>query len=427
MLVKAFTCGLAAYLAVLLPCSSAWSQNATGQNRPARVANDVADSAFVRQSGAKADAIRANLQRIKMPAGFAIQLYAIVPGARHMAVAPSAPMLFVGTYRSTVWAVSDRNRDGVADEVKPFASGLNLTIPNGVCWHRDGSLIVVELNRVLRFPAAERSYDDADLAVHETVAQGKLIPVAEESPNHGARTCRVGQDGKLYITLGQPYNVQPQEKIALYERLGIGGVIRLDPITGAGREVVARGLRNPVGIEVAKDGVIWTTDNQTDGMGDDIPPGKLSRHTKLGAHHGYPWVIGTVKIPDDIAGYELSKIAAPKKIQAPQLELPAHAADLGLAQNNGNAFPDKYKGALFIAERGSWNRTEPIGARVMVAYLNDDGNAQKLERFAYGWLDESSGQYLGRPVDVAFMKDGSMLISDDHAGAIYRVTYSGAK
>ena len=163
----------------------------------------------VPQTGKNADAIRENLKRVKLPPGFKIELFAIVPDARHMAVAPSTNMLFVGTRKTTVWAVTDRNSDGVADEVKTFAPRLKFKVPNGVCWTKDGFLIVVEHNRVLNFPAAEFFYEGPDVAVIEVVPQGKLVPPEEESYNHGARTCRVGDDGKLYITLGQPYNVQP--------------------------------------------------------------------------------------------------------------------------------------------------------------------------------------------------------------------------
>ena len=135
---------------------------------------------------------------MKLPPGFKIDLFAIVPDARHMAVAPSTNMLFVGTRKTTVWAVTDRNSDYVADEVKPFAPSLKFQVPNGVCWTKDGFLIVAEHNRVLNFPAAEFFYEGPDVAVIEVVPQGGLIPVEEESYNHGARTCRVGPDGMLY-------------------------------------------------------------------------------------------------------------------------------------------------------------------------------------------------------------------------------------
>src|SRR5512134_2366755 len=252
----------------------------------------------VPQEGKNAAAIRENLKRIKLPAGFKIELFAIVPDARHMAVAPSTNMLFVGTRKTTVWAVTDRNSDYVADEVKPFAPSLKFQVPNGVCWTKEGFLIVVEHNRVLNFPAAEFFYEGPDVAVIEVVPQGKLVPEEEESYNHGARTCRVGPDGMLYITLGQPYNVQPANKVALYEKLGIGGIVRMNAFDGSKREVVAVGVRNSVGQDFnPKDKSLWFTDNQTDGMGDDIPPGELNRVSKTGEHFGYPYIHGrNVKI-----------------------------------------------------------------------------------------------------------------------------------
>src|SRR5262245_55429862 len=209
-----------------------------------KVATTDLNIPVVPQTGKNADAIRENLKRIKLPPGFKIELFAIVPDARHMAVAPSTNMRFVGTRKTTVWAVTDRNSDGVADEVKSFAPSLKFTNPNGVCWTRDGFLIVVEHNRVLNFPAAEFFYEGPDVAVIEVVPQGQLIPVEEESFNHGARTCRIGKDGKLYVTLGQPFNVPPRDKLALYNKTGIGGIIRLNPFDGSGREVYATGVRN---------------------------------------------------------------------------------------------------------------------------------------------------------------------------------------
>ena len=376
----------------------------------------------VPQSGANADAIRANLKRVKLPPGFRIDLYAIVPDARHMAVAPSTNMLFVGTRKTTVWAVTDRNSDGIADEVKPFAPSLKFSVPNGVCWTRDGFLIVVDHNRVLNFPAAEFFYEGPDVAVIEVVPQGKLIPVEEESYNHGARTCRVGKDGMLYITLGQPFNVQPREKLKLFDEVGIGGIVRMNAFDGSKREVYARGIRNSVGLEFnPKDNTLWFTDNQTDGMGDDIPAGEINRATGPGQFFGYPWIQGKTRITE--FGYD--KDPLPPNVTHPQVYMDAHAADLGLAFYTGKQFPAKYQGGLFSAQHGSWNRTMPIGARVMFTSLKADGTADKTEVFADGWLDEATGLYRGRPVDVAMMKDGSMLISDDFAGAIYRVSYVG--
>jgi glucose/arabinose dehydrogenase len=376
----------------------------------------------VPQSGPNADAIRENLKRVKLPPGFKIELFAIVPDARHMAVAPSTNMLFVGTRKTTVWAVTDRNSDGVADEVKPFAPSLKFKVPNGVCWTNNGFLIVVEHNRVLNFPAAEFFYEGPDVAVIEVASEGKLIPPEEESFNHGARVCRIGPDGMLYITLGQPFNVPPRDKLKLYDQVGVGGIIRMDAFDGSKREVYARGVRNSVGMDFnPKDKSLWFTDNQTDGMGDDIPPGELNRVTRPGQHFGYPWLGGNkVRITEH--GYD--KDPLPAGAVGPQVEMPAHAADLGMTFYTGRMFPAKYQGGIFNAQHGSWNRTTPIGARVMFTSLKPDGTADKTEIFAEGWLDAATGTYRGRPVDVAVMKDGSLLVSDDFAGAIYRITYS---
>jgi glucose/arabinose dehydrogenase len=380
----------------------------------------------VPQTGKNADAIKENLKRIKMPPGFKIDLYAVVPDARHMAVAPSTNMLFVGTRKTTVWAVTDRNSDGVADEVKSFAPSLKFTNPNGVCWTKDGFLIVAEHNRVLNFPAAEFFYEGPDVAVIEVLAQGKLIPPEEESYNHGARTCRVGDDGKLYITLGQPFNVQPKEKVALYEELGIGGMVRMNAFDGSGREVVARGVRNSVGMDInPKDKTVWFTDNQTDGMGDEMPPGELNRITKAGGEHfGYPYIHGNnVQIAGTAAAPDLKDMKPPANWTKPQIEFPPHQAQLGMTFYNGKMFPPSYQGGIFVAAHGSWNRTKASGGLINFVSMKADGSADKSVVFAEGFLDEN-GIYRGRPVDVAVMKDGSLLISDDFAGAIYRVTYS---
>jgi len=390
-----------------------------------KVATTDLNIPVVPQEGKNAEAIRANLKRVKLPEGFKIELFAIVPDARHMAVAPSTNMLFVGTRKTTVWAVTDRNSDGVADEVKSFAPSLKFTNPNAVCWTKDGFLIVAEHNRVLNFPAAEFFYEGPDVAVIEVVAKGKLIPTDEESFNHGARTCRVGPDGKLYITLGQPYNVQPREKVDLYNQIGIGGIIRIDAFSGQGREVFAMGARNSVGMDFnPKDGSLWWTDNQVDGLGDDIPPGELNRSTKPGQHFGFPYWNGKFKVAGSSAAPDLKDMKEPAGAIFPQVEFPAHQAQLGMAFYTGKRFPAKYQGGAFVASHGSWNRTKPSGAEIQYVPINADGSAGKMEVFASGFLDPETGLYRGRPVDVAMMKDGSMLVSDDYAGAIYRISYN---
>jgi glucose/arabinose dehydrogenase len=379
----------------------------------------------VPQEGRNAEAIKANLKNVKLPAGFRIELYAVVPDARHMAVAPNTNMLFVGTRKTRVWAVTDRNGDSVADEVKPFAPSLNFKVPNGVCWTKDGFLIVVEHNRVLNFPAAEFFYEGPDVAVIEVVPQGKLIPEEEESFNHGARVCRVADDGTLYITVGQPHNVQPAGKVETYDKLGIGGVVRMNAFDGSKREVYARGVRNSVGMDInPKDKTVWWTDNQTDGLGDEVPPGELNRSTKAGEHFGYPyWNGAKFKVAGSPAAPDLKDMKPPANAIAPQVEFPAHQAQLGMTFYSGQQFPAKYQGGIFVAAHGSWNRTKPSGALINFIPLKADGTAGASEVFAEGWLD-ANGVYKGRPVDVAQMKDGSILISDDYVGAIYRVSYA---
>jgi glucose/arabinose dehydrogenase len=400
--------------------TSAMAQTAIEKMKQMRVATTDLNIPMVPQSGPNAEAIKENLKKVKLPDGFKIALYAIVPDARHMAVAPSTNMLFVGTRKTTVWAVTDRNSDGIADEVKSFAPSLKFSVPNGVCWTKDGFLIVAEHNRVINFPAAEFFYEGPDVAVIEVVPQGKLIPVDDESYNHGARTCRVGNDGKLYITLGQPHNVQPRNLIDHYNKVGIGGIVRMDPFTGANREVFATGIRNSVGIEInRKNGDVWFTDNQTDGMGDLIPAGEVNRATKAGQFYGYPWIQGETRITEH--GYDKDPLPAHTKAE---IQTDAHAADLGITIYTGKKFPAKYQGGLLWAQHGSWNRTTPIGARILFAPLNADGSAGKAEIFADGWLNPETNQYRGRPVDVANMPDGSILVSDDFAGAIYRITYA---
>jgi glucose/arabinose dehydrogenase len=370
----------------------------------------------IEQGGEKAEAIRRILEKVRVPSGFKIDLYAIVPDARHMAVGPQGIVTFVGTRKSKVWAVTDRDKDRVADEVKDFAPSLAMAIPNGPCFSPEGVLYIAEQNRVLSYPAAEFFYESPDVAAFKVMET--LVPEAEVSYNHTARVCRVGPDGKLYISLGQPFNVPPPEKKELYEREGIGGIIRVGQ-DGKGREVYTHGVRNSVGHDFnPANGELWFTDNQVDGMGDDIPPGELNRQTAAGEHFGFPWFGG-----GSIRTNEYKSEEPPAGAIAPAVEMDAHAADLGMTFYSGNQFPQKYRGGIFSAQHGSWNRTTPVGARVMFTAVNEDGSAGETEVFAEGWLDEN-GEYLGRPVDVAQLRDGSILVSDDLVGAIYRISHS---
>lgn len=377
----------------------------------------VTEFTYIEQGGEYAEGIKKILaENIALPDGFKIELYAIVPDARSMAVGPQGIVTFVGTRKDKVWSVTDRNKDRVADEVKDFAPSLTFSIPNGPCFSKDGFLYIAEQNRVLLFPAAEFFYESPDVAAFNLIAQGDLIPPDEESYNHSARVCKIGPDDKIYISLGQPFNVHPPEKVNLYNKWGIGGMIRLNR-DGTGREVYTYGIRNSVGHDFHPEtGELWFTDNQVDGMGDDIPPGELNRQTAAGQNFGFPWYGGGSTRTNEYAGE-----MPPEGLVFPAVETVAHAADLGMTFYTGKMFPAKYRNAIFSAQHGSWNRTEPVGARVMVTFIDEEGNAT-MEPFAEGWLDEN-GEYLGRPMDVAQLLDGSILVSDDLAGAIYRISY----
>ena len=402
--------------------SPALAQGNIDKLKQMKVSGTDPDIPSVLQTGKNANLLRENLKKIKLPPGFEINLYAVVPDARSIAVAPNTNMMFVGTRKTNVWAVTNRNNGDMATEVKEFAPSLKFRNPNAVCWTRDGFLIVVESNRVLTFPSAEFYYEGADVAVGEVVPQGKLIPPEEESFNHSGRVCRIGpDDNKLYITLGQPFNVPPRDKLELYTKWGIGGIVRMKQ-DGSEREVYATGVRNSVGMDFnPKDKTLWFTDNQTDGMGDDIPMGEINRATKAGQFFGYPYIVSKTRITE--FGYDKDPI--PDGAVDPQVMTIAHAADLGMVFYTGKQFPAQYRGGFFSAQHGSWNRTKPVGAQILFTSLKEDGTADKTEVFAHGWLDEDSGTYIGRPVDVAVGKDGSLFISDDYAGAIYRITHTG--
>jgi glucose/arabinose dehydrogenase len=372
----------------------------------------------VSQKSGHAEDVKRMLGGIRMPPGFKIGLYAIVPDARQLAVGLSTGTVFVGTDNTKVWAVSDPDNNKVADEVVAIAPAARFKLPNGVCFDKEGALYVAELNRVSKFPDIETSYQRTDLQGESVVAQGKLVPEDEESSTHGRRVCKVGLDGKLYVALGQPYNVSPPDKLDLYNELGIGGIIRMDR-DGTHREVFARGLRNSVGLDFnPANGDLWFTDNQVDRMGDDIPPGELNRATAAGQNFGFPWYGG-----GKVRTEEYKSSQPPADLVFPQVEEIAHAADLGMTFYTGAMFPASYRGGIFSAQHGSWNRSQPVGARVLFTTVSKDGTATESIPFAEGWLDQDSGEYLGRPVDVAQLSDGSILVSDDTAGAIYRIWY----
>ena len=383
----------------------------------------------VPQDGKYMDNIRANiLPKIKMPPGFKISLFARVPDARHMAVARNKTTVWIGTRKDKVWQATDRDMDDVADTVEQFSPAVTFDIPNGVCFSTDGHLYVAERNRVLWFPAAEFFMESPDTVAIPIIPQGELIPPEEESYNHSARVCAINpKDNKLYVSMGQPFNVAPADKYPLYDQVGIGGMIRFNRFPGKlDREVVGIGIRNSVGHAFnPKDGTLWFTDNQVDGMGDETPPGELNKACALGPKvwYGHPYTGGGDVRTPEYKGKTIPKAYSDNYCK-PQIETIAHAADLGMMFYTGKMFPKKYHNAIFSAQHGSWNAVKPRGARVMVTYLDGKGNAKSMEPFAEGWMTEL-GTYLGRPVDVQQYFDGSLLVSDDKAGVIYRITYEG--
>lgn len=366
---------------------------------------------------ARAREIEATLRRIRVPDGFEISLYALAPGARSLAVGRAGKAIFVGTAEDRLYVLTPGGEK--ASSVEDFAPTLHFVMPHGLCFSADGALYLAERNKVWRFDDAEAAWRDAASHVHVIVPSGDLIPRAEQSFGHSSRVCRIGPDGKLYISLGQPNNVAPREKLALYDKTGIGGIIRMDQ-DGGRREVFARGIRNSVGMDFnPADGSLWFTDNQVDGMGDDIPPEEINRAPRAGLHFGFPWYGG-----GHVRTHEFANDAPPPDVVFPEVEEPAHTANLGMIFYTGTMFPERYRGGIFSAQHGSWDRSVPVGARVIFTKIGADGRGGASEVFAEGW-NTGDAHYLGRPVDVAQLTDGSLLVTDDENGAIYRISYRG--
>lgn len=378
--------------------------------------HDSALAQGVPQTAAEKASIARMLATIKLPPGFAIDLYALAPQARAMAVSADGRTIFVGTNGDAVYALRTASAGGPVQAVERFAPSIKMVMPHGVCLAPDGTLYVAEQNRILAYPDAAARMGGAALTPTTVVAGGKLIPPEEESDNHSARVCRIGPDGKLYVTVGQPFNVPPPEKQAPYAKVGMGAILRMDR-DGTHREIFATGIRNSVGLDFnPKDGLLWFTDNQVDMMGEDIPPGELNRVTAAGQDFGFPWYGG-----GHVRTTEYRRKEPPPGVVFPQVETVAHAADLGMTFYRGTLFPESYRGGIFSAQHGSWNRKAPVGARVMFTALKPDGTAGTSVPFAEGWK-RRDGSYAGRPADVAELPDGSLLVSDDDAGAVYRIS-----
>nr|WP_245249615.1 PQQ-dependent sugar dehydrogenase [Methanolinea mesophila] len=339
------------------------------------------------------------LSMINLPAGFHIGVYTPdVPGAREMALGPEG-MIFVGTRgEGKVYAVIDENNDSVADRVEIVAG--NLYLPNGVAY-RDGALYVAEVNRVLRYDDISSRLDTPPPPV---VVNGNF----PSDTTHGWKFIAFGPDGKLYVPVGMPCNICIEDT-PLY-----GTIMRMNP-DGSDLEIYASGIRNTVGFDWDPEtGFVWFTDNGQDFLGEDLPPDELNVATTHGQNFGFPLCYGD-NIPDPAVQGNGCPGAIP-----PALELPAHVAPLGMEFYRGSMFPAEYRGRIFIAEHGSWNRVVPVGYQV-VSVTMENGTAVSWEPFASGWLQGASAW--GRPVDVLTLPDGSLLVSDDQAGAIYRIWY----
>lgn len=341
-----------------------------------------------------------HLDQIEMPPGFRISLYARVPGARSMTLGAGG-ILFVGTRdQGKVYAVVDNDRDHTADEVIVVAKDLQS--PNGVAV-RNGTLYVAEISRVLRFDGIEA---DPANPVQPVVVNDSLP--AEE--HHGWKYIAFGPDDRLYVPVGAPCNVCERSDPRF------ASIMRMAP-DGSELEIYARGVRNTVGFDwhpETKD--LWFTDNGRDWMGDDMPPDTLNRASEKGGHYGFPYCHAG-RIPDPQYGENRSC----DEFHPPAIELGPHVAGLGMKFYTGRMFPEQYRHQIFIAEHGSWNRTVPIGYRITLVRLLEN-RAVAYEVFAKGWLQK--GQAWGRPVDVLVMPDGALLVSDDRAGAIYRIYYA---
>lgn len=343
------------------------------------------------------------LNRITLPPGFTISYYAEnVSGARSMALSENGTLFVATRGEGVVYAVIDNDKDYLADEVLIIASELNL--PNGVAI-LDDDLYVAEVHRVLKYEDIDNNlYTPPDpVVIRDDLPTEKL---------HGWKYLHFGPDGKLYFQIGAPCNVcEVEEPYAT--------IMRMNP-DGSALEIFAQGVRNSVGFDWHPQTLeLWFTENGRDLMGDDVPPDELNYAPAGGLNFGFPYCHG-----GDILDPEFGSAGDCELFTPPQMKLGPHVAALGMKFYTGSLFPRTYKNQIFIAEHGSWNRTIPIGYRVTLVRVQNN-KAVSYEVFAEGWLQDSESW--GRPVDLLIMPDGSMLISDDKAGAIYRIVYGRSK
>ena len=339
----------------------------------------------------------ASIEDVEVPPGFIIEEYADVPKARSLALGDKGT-LFVSTRKGrSVYAVVE-NADGSTRTIELLRG---MSTPNGIAFH-DGDLYVAEIDRVLRYTDIEENLDE--------VPEAEVLEVDLPSDrHHGWRYIGFGPDDKLYISIGAPCNV--------CDEFGYAQIIRMNA-DGSGRETFASGVRNSVGFTwhpTTDD--LWFTDNGRDMMGDDTPPCELNHAPRAGLHFGFPYCHG-----GDILDPRYGKDRDCKDYRPPVQRLGPHVAPLGVKFYTGQMFPPEYRNQLFIAEHGSWNRSKKIGYRVTLVRLDGD-RAVSYEPFAYGWLQGQSVS--GRPVDLIVKEDGALLVSDDFAGKVYRISYIG--
>jgi glucose/arabinose dehydrogenase len=339
--------------------------------------------------------------KLKLPPGFNVEVYASgIFNARSLRVGDKGTV-FVGTrLGNKVTAVT--KKDGKT-ELKTVAEGLYR--PNGLAYH-NGTLYIAELSQISKIDNVEANLDKT---TKPTVIYNDL----PKDEAHGWKFIAIGPDNKLYLEVGQPGNNVLHDKDH--------GQIRRINLDGTGAEVVAFGVRHSVGFDwnpVNKQ--LYFSDNGRDWMSEDVPEDELNRVTKVGEHFGAPYCHqGNILDPEFGWGRSCSEFTPPIMLTGP------HSAGLGLRFYTGNMFPAKYKNAIFLARRGSWNKSKKFGGDVIAIFLNKDGTVKSSEPFITGFIENNS--YIGRPADVEIMKDGSLLVSDDYNGAIYRITYGKAK
>jgi glucose/arabinose dehydrogenase len=336
------------------------------------------------------------LDKIRLPEGFRISVYADnVPQARSLALGERGT-LFVGSSGDKVYAVP-----AGGGKARVIASGLEG--PHGVAF-RGGALYVAEIGRILRYDGIEQRLDSPP----------KPAVIVDDLPTeraHGLKPIRFGPDGMLYYAVGSPCNVcEP--------RPDHGIIARLDPSSPAKRQTFATGIRNSVGFDWdPRTQELWFTDNGRDNLGDDVPSDELDHAPKAGMNFGFPYCH-----QGDVPDPQFGRKHACSEFTPPARKLGPHVASLGMRFYTGKRFPEEYRGAIFIAEHGSWNRSKKIGYRVSVVTREPNGKSLRYEAFAQGWLQGE--QAWGRPVDVIVAPDGALLVSDDSSGVVYRIDYT---